>query len=131
MPSLDVDSQFRFLLMCIKHSNAGKVNFEEVAKECEIVTKGAAAKRYERLLKAHNIILTNGGGGGVKKEPKKEPKDSKAGVKGTPSKKRKLAAVDENAGDADEPIKTEIKDGDTADDADAAADEDGVDGEYA
>lgn len=68
-----------------------------------------SAKRYERLLKAHNIILTNGGGGGVKKEPKKEPKDSKAGVKGTPSKKRKLAAVDENAGDADEPIKTEIK----------------------
>ncbi|KAI1471887.1 uncharacterized protein F4812DRAFT_197760 [Daldinia caldariorum] len=105
MPALDIDSQFKFLIMCIKHSTAGKVDFTEVAKECEIVSKGAAAKRYERLLRAHGISAT-GGGGGVKKESK----DSKDGVKTrTPSKKRKLAAIDEYAGDEDEPIKTEIK----------------------
>ncbi|KAI0850127.1 hypothetical protein F5Y00DRAFT_268621 [Daldinia vernicosa] len=105
MPALDVDSQFKFLIVCIKHSTAGKVDFAEVAKECEIVSKGAAAKRYERLMKAHGIG-TAGGVGGVKKESK----DTKDGIKTrTPNKKRKLAAVDEDAGDADEPVKAEIK----------------------
>ncbi|KAL8950002.1 MAG: hypothetical protein Q9183_007557, partial [Haloplaca sp. 2 TL-2023] len=32
------------------------IDFEAVAGECGIVSKGAAAKRYERLLKAHNIV---------------------------------------------------------------------------
>ncbi|KAI1388364.1 uncharacterized protein F4822DRAFT_243737 [Hypoxylon trugodes] len=105
MPPLDIDSQFRFLIVCIKHSTAGKVDFQEVANECDIVSKGAAAKRYERLMKAHGIT-PSGGLSGLKKEPK----DSKDGVKTrTPNKKRKLATVEENAGDIDEPIKTEVK----------------------
>lgn len=54
-------------------------------------------------MKAHGITL--GGGTGVKKETK----DSKEGVKGRATKKRKLAAVDEDAGDVDEPVKTEVK----------------------
>ncbi|OJD15668.1 hypothetical protein AJ78_04086 [Emergomyces pasteurianus Ep9510] len=37
-----------------------QVNFDEVAKECNIITKAAAAKRYERLMKA-NGITPNGG----------------------------------------------------------------------
>ncbi|KAM3513734.1 hypothetical protein MY11210_002643 [Beauveria gryllotalpidicola] len=41
-----------FLLSCIRHSNDGKVDFEAVAKELNIVTKAAAAKRYERLIKS-------------------------------------------------------------------------------
>ncbi|KAI1411735.1 hypothetical protein F5Y13DRAFT_200713 [Hypoxylon sp. FL1857] len=101
MPPLDVDSQFKFLIACIKHSTAGKVDFTEVAKECDIVTKGAAAKRYERLMKAHGIGTSGGA--------KAEPRDSKEGVKRAPNKKRKLAAVDEDAGDLDEPVKTEVK----------------------
>ncbi|KAI1461076.1 hypothetical protein F4805DRAFT_477470 [Annulohypoxylon moriforme] len=103
MAPLDTDSQFKFLIACIKHSTAGKVDFNEVAKELSIISKGAAAKRYERLMKAHGI----GSVGSLKKESK----DSKEGVKTrtTPSKKRKLAAVDEDAGDVDEPIKKEIK----------------------
>ncbi|XDG02935.1 hypothetical protein ABKA04_002550 [Annulohypoxylon sp. FPYF3050] len=103
MAPLDIDSQFKFLIACIKHSSAGKVDFGEVAKELSIISKGAAAKRYERLMKAHGI--SNGG------SVKKETKDSKEGVKtrATPSKKRKLAAVDEDAGDVDEPVKKEIK----------------------
>ncbi|KAI5864202.1 hypothetical protein GGS23DRAFT_595839 [Durotheca rogersii] len=106
MPPLDTESQFKFLIVCIKHSTAGKVDFGRVAEECEIVSKGAAAKRYERLMKAHGITTGGSGSGGVKKEVK----DSKDGIKTrTPNKKRKLAAVDEGAGDVDEPIKTEIK----------------------
>lgn len=54
-------------------------------------------------MKAHGITLN--GGAGVKKETK----DTKDGVKTRPSKKRKLAAVDEDAGDVDEPVKTEVK----------------------
>ncbi|PKY04734.1 hypothetical protein P168DRAFT_281111 [Aspergillus campestris IBT 28561] len=44
----------KFLLSCVRHSNNGKINFEEVATECGITSKGAAAKRYERLVKAHS-----------------------------------------------------------------------------
>ncbi|KAI1097116.1 hypothetical protein F4804DRAFT_339528 [Jackrogersella minutella] len=102
MAPLDVDSQFKFLIVCIKHSSLGKVDFTEVAKELSIISKGAAAKRYERLMKAHGISPSG--------SMKKEPKDTKEGVKTrTPNKKRKLAEVDEEAGDVEEPIKTEIK----------------------
>ncbi|MCJ1397950.1 hypothetical protein MMC11_001146 [Xylographa trunciseda] len=55
MPRLNNDEQFKFLISCIRYSNNGKVDFSEVAKECAIVTKGAAAKRYERMMKAHGI----------------------------------------------------------------------------
>ncbi|CAO1602227.1 hypothetical protein XANCAGTX0491_005855 [Xanthoria calcicola] len=49
------DEQFKFLIACIRHGVNGKIDWEEVAKECSIVSKGAAAKRYERLMKAHDI----------------------------------------------------------------------------
>ncbi|RMJ27901.1 hypothetical protein PHISP_01244 [Aspergillus sp. HF37] len=55
MAPLTADEQYQFLINCIKHSNQGKPNFEEVARECNIVSKGAAAKRYERLMKSHGI----------------------------------------------------------------------------
>ncbi|OAA59423.1 hypothetical protein ISF_06358 [Cordyceps fumosorosea ARSEF 2679] len=46
------DQNVRFLVACINHSTNGKPNFELVAKELDIVSKGAATKRYERLLKS-------------------------------------------------------------------------------
>ncbi|KAI9827373.1 MAG: hypothetical protein M1826_006298 [Phylliscum demangeonii] len=49
------DEQFKFLISCIRHANNSKVDFAAVAKECGIVSKGAAAKRYERMMKAHGI----------------------------------------------------------------------------
>ncbi|KAK4691817.1 hypothetical protein P7C71_g5265, partial [Lecanoromycetidae sp. Uapishka_2] len=49
------DDQFKFLISCIRYSNNGKVDFEEVRKECDICSRGAAAKRYERMMKAHGI----------------------------------------------------------------------------
>ncbi|KAF2972323.1 hypothetical protein GQX73_g1350 [Xylaria multiplex] len=99
----DTDSQFRFLISCIRHSTAGKVDFEEVRKECEIVSKGAAAKRYERLMKAHNIT-TGTTVNGVKKEAKGADETKKAN---RAVKKRKLEEVNEDEGDTDEPIKAE------------------------
>ncbi|KAI0602192.1 hypothetical protein F4775DRAFT_602171 [Biscogniauxia sp. FL1348] len=117
MPPIDTESQFRFLISCIRNSSAGKVNFTEVANECDIVSKGAAAKRYERLMRAHGI-QSGGAPGGAKKEPgdskdTKELKDAKESRKGrggtAATKKRKLAKVEDDAGDIDEPVKTEIK----------------------
>ncbi|KAI0484185.1 hypothetical protein GGR56DRAFT_679607 [Xylariaceae sp. FL0804] len=104
----DVESQYRFLISCIRHSNSGKVDFEAVAAECGIVSKGAASKRYERLMKAHGINQS-GVTGGVKKEGAKKAPSKK--VKKEPaSKKRKLAEVkDEDQDDEEEDIKGEIK----------------------
>ncbi|KAI9807605.1 MAG: hypothetical protein M1825_005545 [Sarcosagium campestre] len=52
---INYEEHFKFLLSCIRHSSAGKVDFGKVSTECDIVSKGAAAKRYERLMKAHGI----------------------------------------------------------------------------
>ncbi|KIX99272.1 uncharacterized protein Z520_04848 [Fonsecaea multimorphosa CBS 102226] len=54
------DDQLRFLLSCVKHATNGRVDFVEVAKECGVVSKGAAAKRYERLMKANGISSPSG-----------------------------------------------------------------------
>ncbi|KAI1809293.1 hypothetical protein GGS20DRAFT_596733 [Poronia punctata] len=92
--------QVRFLIACIRHTDAGKVNFDEVYKACGIVSKGAAAKRYERLLKAYDA-----GPSSIKKEPKDGSDSPKA--KKPRATKRKLETVDENEGDTDEPVKKE------------------------
>ncbi|KAL2018653.1 hypothetical protein VTK56DRAFT_556 [Thermocarpiscus australiensis] len=85
MPSLDTEQQFKFLLSCIKHSAAGKVNFGAVAEELGIVSKAAAAKRYERLLKAHDInpsaTTPRKGGGKDSKEIKQEEAKTEAAGK--------------------------------------------------
>ncbi|KAI0906537.1 hypothetical protein F4823DRAFT_631382 [Ustulina deusta] len=112
MPAgIDNNDQFRFLISCIRHSSAGKVDFEEVRKECNIISKGAAAKRYERLMKAHGIA-PNGAANGIKKETKDSGDTKKA--KNRVTKKRKLEEVDENASDIDDVkeehgIKGEVK----------------------
>ncbi|KAF1733031.1 hypothetical protein CRV24_006927 [Beauveria bassiana] len=68
-PRIEPQQNVRFLISCIRHSNGGKVHypnysqdyepfhnwmvdFDAVAKELDIVTRAAAAKRYERLLKS-------------------------------------------------------------------------------
>ncbi|ODM15314.1 hypothetical protein SI65_09255 [Aspergillus cristatus] len=55
MSRISNDDQFQFLISCIRHSNNGKIDYTEVAKECSIVSRGAAVKRYSRLMKAHGI----------------------------------------------------------------------------
>ncbi|KAK6528739.1 hypothetical protein TWF694_003978 [Orbilia ellipsospora] len=54
------DDQFMFLISCIKHSKNGRPDFELVAKERGIVTKGAAAKRFSRMMKQQGITWTAG-----------------------------------------------------------------------
>ncbi|KAI9853159.1 MAG: hypothetical protein M1838_000015 [Thelocarpon superellum] len=81
------DEQFKFLIACIRHANTGKVDFAEVAKECGIVSKGAAAKRYERLMKAHGIPPA-----GASLRAPTTPSTSKVTTPST-SKKRKLGSI--------------------------------------
>ncbi|ROW12886.1 hypothetical protein VPNG_04723 [Cytospora leucostoma] len=120
MAPLDTEAQFKFLICCIKYTNAGKVDFGEVAKELEIVSKGAAAKRYERLMKAHGITGNgNGNGNGGSPAPSgssnpstpKTPASNRktgAASRSSSNKKRKLAARGNDADDDDD-IKHEIK----------------------
>ncbi|KAM0213781.1 hypothetical protein ACHAQI_003975 [Fusarium lateritium] len=47
--------QVKFLVSCIGHTTNGRPDFQSVADELSIVSKAAAQKRYERMLKAHGI----------------------------------------------------------------------------
>ncbi|KAI8238561.1 hypothetical protein K4K57_001799 [Colletotrichum sp. SAR 10_99] len=51
----DAEGQVKFLVNCIRFSNNGRVDFEAVATECNIASKGAAAKRFSRLLQQHGM----------------------------------------------------------------------------
>ncbi|KAK3392623.1 hypothetical protein B0T20DRAFT_488429 [Sordaria brevicollis] len=95
----DVQGQMNFLLTCIKHSNNGKINWTDVAEELGIVSKAAAAKRYERLLKSHDIQPPKNYGSLSDDPPVSSPvAATPKGPKGTPAKtprtaKRKRAAA--------------------------------------
>ncbi|OBT52435.1 hypothetical protein VE04_07663 [Pseudogymnoascus sp. 24MN13] len=82
MPPATNEEQFRFLISCIRWSNNGKVDFTEVAKECQVVSKGAAAP--------------------TARQPKTE---RNAGPSTTKKAKGKAAAFDEsmNVDDDEEP----------------------------
>ncbi|KLJ06315.1 hypothetical protein EMPG_10299 [Blastomyces silverae] len=67
------DEQLNFLLKCVKYSSNGKVDFDQVARECNIVSKGAAAKRYERLMKANGINPNGGATAGTNAPSPQEP----------------------------------------------------------
>ncbi|KAK3304406.1 uncharacterized protein B0T15DRAFT_512560 [Chaetomium strumarium] len=134
MPPQDIEGQFKFLLCCVKHSSAGKVNFDAVATELDIVSKAAAAKRYERLLKAHNITIatprkgagSNNDGDADTPAPRKRKRatatkrengvtNNDSSEEGTPVKKERRAAVkkergikkEESVDDEDDVVKTE------------------------
>ncbi|PGH33815.1 hypothetical protein GX50_03384 [[Emmonsia] crescens] len=133
MPAATSDEQLNFLLRCVKYSSNGKVDFDQVARECNIVTKGAAAKRYERLMKA-NGINPNGGtatgtdasspqearsnGSTPKKSAPKTPTKAKGttGTKTPSTRKRKTAG---KANGTSKKIKSEKLVGDS-DDTDGA-----------
>ncbi|KAL9099270.1 MAG: hypothetical protein Q9163_005212 [Psora crenata] len=102
-----IDEQFRFLICCIRHSDNGKVslvvvkkslsvNFEKVANECDIVSKRAAAMRYERMMKAHGIHPSQAAGGSPSQDsPGLRTPPNKAATCATPtkSKKRKVGGI--------------------------------------
>ncbi|KAF7628329.1 hypothetical protein F9C07_1058784 [Aspergillus flavus] len=87
MAPITDSEQIEFLLSCVRHANSGKVDFGEVAKECSIVSRGAAAKRYERLSKGRN----NAPGAGSSADspvpsPKKTPTKSSVAKRKTAPK---------------------------------------------
>ncbi|PHH71711.1 hypothetical protein CDD80_5049 [Ophiocordyceps camponoti-rufipedis] len=102
MSKQDPAEQVKFLVCCINHANAGKPDFDAVAKELGIVSKAAAGKRYERLVKAYGVTSkrTTGADDGkdVESTPQPSPvKRSSRRNKLPVAKKRKLADVDSDA----------------------------------
>ncbi|KAI4121662.1 MAG: hypothetical protein LQ338_006240 [Usnochroma carphineum] len=116
--SATADEQLKFLLSCIRYSVNGKIDFAEVAKDCSIISKGAAqylitpqhttntilltsAKRYERLMKAHNIekkdaVSPRDASVASAKVKKGEVKPG-AGTAAAANKKRKMLEADMSA----------------------------------
>ncbi|KAM4059906.1 hypothetical protein HRG_002474 [Hirsutella rhossiliensis] len=86
----DATEQIKFLVSCIHNASAGKPNFQAVAAQLGIVTKAAAQKRYERLLKAHGV-------GAPIKAPAKGAEDPEVPAK---TGKRKAPARAAGAGKA-------------------------------
>ncbi|KAF7916626.1 uncharacterized protein EAE98_010635 [Botrytis deweyae] len=107
------EEQFKFLISCIRYSNNGKVDFGQVAKECKIVTKGAAAKRYERMMRSHGIA-PNAASIKPAPGPSSTPNSNPSTPNSNPSaptsaprgkstgKKRKFSNEDENADDEED-----------------------------
>ncbi|RDW88090.1 hypothetical protein BP6252_00122 [Coleophoma cylindrospora] len=102
MPYFSNEDQFKFLISCIRYSNNGKVDFSQVAKECQIVSKGAAAKRYERMMRTHGIpsttVTTKPASG---RSRKNQPGDSPAPKK---RKGEELSEDPNNSVDDEEPL---------------------------
>ncbi|WYZ36573.1 hypothetical protein EsH8_II_000079 [Colletotrichum jinshuiense] len=96
----DAEGQVKFLVNCIKYSQNGRVDFDAVATDCNIVSKAAAAKRFERILKAHGMkpgeLSKNGPIGGTASPGSNtaSPKTPvKSASKATPKSKGKRAAA--------------------------------------
>ncbi|KAK2047541.1 hypothetical protein LZ31DRAFT_629185 [Colletotrichum somersetense] len=95
----DAEGSVKFLVNCIKYSQGGKVDFQAVADDCNIVSKAAAAKRFERLLKSHGLKaseLSKGGTVSGASSPAHSVASPKTPAKGTgkatPKSKGKRAA---------------------------------------
>ncbi|KAK5997109.1 hypothetical protein PT974_02461 [Cladobotryum mycophilum] len=83
MSKQDPSEQVRFLVSCIGHTSNGRPDFAAVAEELGIVTKAAAQKRYERMLKANNVNAS---------KPASKVSDGDEKPPMTPAKKRKTTA---------------------------------------
>ncbi|EYB33273.1 unnamed protein product [Fusarium graminearum] len=97
MSKAEPADQVKFLVSCIGHTSNGRPDFQAVADELSIVSKAAAQKRYERMLKAHGIsrpgalvAANNGDGNG----------DSPPATPTTPGKRK---AKGETTGSAKKP----------------------------
>ncbi|GAM86823.1 hypothetical protein ANO11243_048430 [Dothideomycetidae sp. 11243] len=87
------DDNIGILLSAIKQLS-GKIDFGLVAKDCNIVTAGAAAKRYSRLLKAHGVTQNKNGSNDKVKNPDMDGSGSDCAsspAAKTQTKKRKAA----------------------------------------
>ncbi|POR34129.1 Uncharacterized protein TPAR_05647 [Tolypocladium paradoxum] len=136
MSKQDVSEQVRFLVSCIRNATSGKPDFAAVATELEIVSKAAAQKRYERLLKAHDINGTKAAApkpdedGDVTPTPQSTPKKRKTPRKAaTGPKKKAKAAVKGEASGEDEKAKAQLVKKEEKEDDSALSDPPASDGE--
>ncbi|KAE9986233.1 hypothetical protein EG328_006236 [Venturia inaequalis] len=133
MPPISADDTVKFLIACITCKEGDKIDFEKVAFECQIVSKAAASKRYERIVKkakeddekqkAQKAAIANGEEPPVSEEtpkkavtprtprtpkPKAAPKEKKETA--ASAKKRKLAEVKKEEEAAEEVEGAAMKD---------------------
>ncbi|KAE8152427.1 hypothetical protein BDV25DRAFT_137876 [Aspergillus avenaceus] len=133
MSKVSETEQLQFLLSCIRHSKNGKVDFDSVAKECNIVTKGAASKRYERLIKASKPVGEAATASSITSSPvaspKKVTKSSPSKGKKTVGEKKATAAAFKRTPKKKAVLKTEEPSDDETeiDEAQEATDEEGKD----
>ncbi|KAL7922974.1 hypothetical protein ACQKWADRAFT_312505 [Trichoderma austrokoningii] len=102
MSKQDPAEQVRFLVSCIGHTTNGRPDFTLVAEELGIVTKAAAQKRYERMLKANGVNSSRPaakGGAGDDKAPTTPVKRKPAGASGGNAKKKTKATKKEESDD--------------------------------
>ncbi|KOS20515.1 hypothetical protein ESCO_005418 [Escovopsis weberi] len=124
MSKTDPSEQVRFLVSCIGHTSNGRPDFAAVAEELGIVTKAAAQKRYERMLKAHGVSNSKHGTGKIsdgEDKPVTPRKRKPAGAPATGSAKKtargKAAVKDENSGEEKKSLKKEQDDESSLSDA--------------
>ncbi|KAL8957306.1 MAG: hypothetical protein Q9193_005383 [Seirophora villosa] len=96
------DEEVKFWVMCVRNSNNGKVDWAEVAKECNIVSPAAAAKRYQRSVRAVNLgkTATVNRRARLRKqaiEAKTQSEKADSGFAAALNKKRKMAEADTSA----------------------------------
>ncbi|KAI5466918.1 hypothetical protein BGZ63DRAFT_398542 [Mariannaea sp. PMI_226] len=88
MSKVDAADQVKFLVCCIGNTSNGRPDFQAVASELEIVSKAAAQKRYERLLKSYGI--KPGGGNVTTNASAKSPPFKNKTTQTTTPRKRKI-----------------------------------------
>ncbi|KAL2868727.1 uncharacterized protein BJX67DRAFT_379678 [Aspergillus lucknowensis] len=100
MSTVSNEEHITLLLSCIQHSTNGKIDFAAVAKDCNIVTGPAAAKRFSRLMAAHKRSTgadpSTSNAGPVANEQAEETEAPTAPAK--KGRKRKVAATTTAAG---------------------------------
>ncbi|KAG5952025.1 hypothetical protein E4U53_001797 [Claviceps sorghi] len=113
MPSMqDPADQVKFLVCCIERANNGRPDFAAVADDLNIVSKAAAQKRYERMLKAYGVTAgksSKGSDAGIS-TPDATPVKRKTAAPRTPASAKKARGnnVKKEEND-DEDSKEEVK----------------------
>ncbi|KAI3552489.1 hypothetical protein CSPX01_00238 [Colletotrichum filicis] len=93
----DAEGQVTFLVHCIKHSSSGKIDFQAVATDCNIASKAAAAKRFERIIRPFGMKtsdLSKAGPIGSAASPGGSNASPKTPGKATPKSKGKRAPTE-------------------------------------
>ncbi|KAM0719186.1 hypothetical protein Q7P37_005091 [Cladosporium fusiforme] len=107
--TVNPDEDVKFLLTIIKLAGVGTPDWQKVADELELPSRGAAAKRFSRLPGKYGIE-----GHKASDDTEATPKKAKATPKKTPgsAKKRKVdeAVEDDAEDDAEDGIKAETDD---------------------